>query len=147
MPPPTSASITTIAIINPPEDDFLRFGGGGFQEWGIFIRQFKKLNRHQEILREWSRERVSLTVIPQTVTDAMQKVSESDTSKEEWTDVEWAVFLARAIMNRADCVSEEDLYLLHDIMIRCQVSASKLNLSITAGLQQIKIFILKNITM
>ena len=27
------------------------------------------------------------------------------------------------------------------------VSASKLNLSITAGLQQIKIFILKNITM
>ena len=29
----------------------------------------------------------------------------------------------------------------------CQMSASKLNLSITAGLLQIKIFILKNITM
>ena len=84
------------------------------------IRQFKKLNRHQEILREWGRERVSLTVISQAVADAKQKVSESDTSKEEWTDVEWAVFLTRAIMNQADCVSEEDLYLLHDIMIRCQ---------------------------
>jgi len=84
------------------------------------IRQFKKLNRHQEILREWGRERLSLTVISQTVADAKQKVSESDTSKEEWTDVEWAVFLTRAIMNQADCVSEEDLYLLHDIMIRCQ---------------------------
>ena len=84
------------------------------------IRRFKKLNRHQEILREWGRERVSLTVIPQTVTEAMQKVSDSDTSKEAWTDVEWAVFLTRVIMNRADCVSEGDLYLLHDIMIRCQ---------------------------
>ena len=84
------------------------------------IRRFKKLNRHQEILREWGRERVSLTVIPQTVTEAMQKVSGSDTSKEVWTDVEWAVFLTRVIMNRADCVSEGDLYLLHDIMIRCQ---------------------------
>ncbi len=84
------------------------------------IRRFKKLNRHQEILREWGRERVSLTVIPQTVTEAMQKVSGSDTSKEAWTDVEWAVFLTRVIMNRADCVSEGDLYLLHDIMIRCQ---------------------------
>ena len=106
-----------------PEDDLISkretketkqaVGGGN-------IRQFKKLNRHQEILREWGRERVSLTVIPQTVADAKQKVSESDTSKEEWTDVEWAVFLTRAIMNQADCVSEEDLYLLHDIMIRCQ---------------------------
>ena len=37
------------------------------------IRRFKKLNRHQEILREWGRERVSLTVIPQTVTEAMQR--------------------------------------------------------------------------
>ena len=106
-----------------PEDDLISkretketkqaVGGGN-------IRRFKKLNRHQEILREWGRERVSLTVIPQTVADAKQKVSESDTSKEEWTDVEWAVFLTRAIMDQADCVSEEDLYLLHDIMIRCQ---------------------------
>ena len=106
-----------------PEDDLISkretketkqaVGGGN-------IRRFKKLNRHQEILREWGRERVSLTVIPQTVTEAMQKVSGSDTSKEAWTDVEWAVFLTRVIMNRADCVSEGDLYLLHDIMIRCQ---------------------------
>ncbi len=91
-------------------------------EWtagGGNIRQFKKGNRHQEILREWGRENVSLTVITQAVTEAMQKVSKLDTS-EEWSDIEWAVFLTRAIMNRADCVSEEDLYLLHDIMIRCQ---------------------------
>jgi len=83
------------------------------------IRQFRKSNRHQEILREWGRESVSLMVIPQAVADAMKKVSDPDTSKEEWTDVEWAVYLTRAIMNRADCISEEDLYLLHDIMIRC----------------------------
>ena len=51
--------------------------------------------------------------------EAMQKVSNLDTP-EEWSDVEWAVFLTRAIMNRVDCVSEEDLYMLHDIMIRCQ---------------------------
>ena len=87
---------------------------------GRNIRPFKKLNRHQEILREWGKESVSRTVIPQIVTEAMPKVSDSDTSKAEWTDVEWAVFLTRMIMNRADCVSEEDLYLLHDIMIRCQ---------------------------
>ena len=83
------------------------------------IRKFKKGNRHQEILREWGRESVSLTVITEAVTEAMQKVSNLDTP-EEWSDVEWAVFLTRAIMNRADCVSEEDLYMLHDIMIRCQ---------------------------
>ena len=83
------------------------------------IRKFKKGNRHQEILREWGRESVSLTVITEAVTEAMQKMSNLDTP-EEWSDVEWAVFLTRAIMNRADCVSEEDLYLLHDIMIRCQ---------------------------
>ena len=83
------------------------------------IRKFKKANRHQEILREWGRESVSLTVITEAVIEAMQKVSNLDTP-EEWSDVEWAVFLTRAIMNRADCVSEEDLYMLHDIMIRCQ---------------------------
>lgn len=91
-------------------------------EWtarGGNTRQFKKGNRHQEILREWGKESVSLTAITQAVTEAMQKVSKLDLS-EEWTDIEWAVFLTRAIMNRADCVSEEDLYLLHDIMIRCQ---------------------------
>lgn len=70
-------------------------------------------------MREWGRESVSLTAITQVVTEAMQKVSDLDTS-EEWSDIEWAVFLTRVIMNRADCISEEDLYLLHDIMIRCQ---------------------------
>lgn len=91
-------------------------------EWtarGGNTRQFKKGNRHQEILREWGKESVSLTAITQAVAEAMQKVSKLDTS-EEWSDIEWAVFITRAIMNRADCVREEDLYLLHDIMIRCQ---------------------------
>ena len=91
-------------------------------EWtarGGNTRQFKKGNRHQEILREWGKESVSLTAITQAVAEAMRKVSKLDTS-EEWSDIEWAVFLTRAIMNRADCVREDDLYLLHDIMIRCQ---------------------------
>ena len=43
------------------------------------IRKFKKGNRHQEILREWGRESVSLTVITEAVTEAMQKVSNLDT--------------------------------------------------------------------
>ena len=33
-------------------------------------------------------------------------------------NTEWTVFMAKAIMNRADYVSREDLYLLHDIMER-----------------------------
>ena len=43
------------------------------------IRKFKKANRHQEILREWGRESVSLTVITEAVIEAMQKVSNLDT--------------------------------------------------------------------
>ena len=91
-------------------------------EWsagGGNIRQFKKGNRHQEILREWGRESVSLTAITKAVTEEMQKWSDLGTT-EDWSDIEWAVFLTKAIMNRADRVREEDLYLLHDIMIRCQ---------------------------
>lgn len=73
-----------------------------------------------DILREWRTENIDLTVVAKSVTDAIRKVSNLDTAKTEWTDTEWAVFIARVIMSRADCVSEEDLYLLHDIMIRCQ---------------------------
>lgn len=34
--------------------------------------------------------------------------------------MEWAVYLANTVMDLADRVSEEDLYLLHDIVIRCK---------------------------
>ena len=78
------------------------------------------ISRHKQILREWRIEDVDFNAVTKSVTDAIQRVSNVDTAKTEWTDTEWTVFIARVIINRADCVSEEDLYLLHDIMIRCQ---------------------------
>ena len=33
--------------------------------------------------------------------------------------MEWAVFFARAIMLRADCVSHGDIHLLREILARC----------------------------
>lgn len=48
----------------------------------------------------------------------MLKVSETDTPQKDWNNTEWVVFTARAIMQQADKVSEDDLYLLHDIMMR-----------------------------
>lgn len=51
----------------------------------------------------------------------LPKVFESNTfPKSNWKDIEWTVFLTKAIMYCADRISEEDLYLLHDIMMRCQ---------------------------
>ena len=61
-----------------------------------------------------------MSSITKAVTEAVQTVSNLDTSRENWTDIDWAVFTSKAIMDRADHVSEEDLYLLHDIMIRCR---------------------------
>lgn len=84
------------------------------------IKPFKKTDRHTEILREWRTEDIDLPVVAKSVTDAIERVSNLDTAKTGWSDMEWRIFIARAIMNRADCVSEDDLYLLHDIMIRCQ---------------------------
>lgn len=73
---------------------------------------------HAKVLREWVRESVSAAT--KAAADAILKVSDMDMPKEEWGSAEWVVFTAREIMQQADKVGEDDLYLLHEIMIRCQ---------------------------
>lgn len=74
--------------------------------------------QHAKVMREWVKESVSAAT--KAAADAVLKVSETDTPQKDWNNTEWVVFAARAIMQQADTVSEEDLYLLHDIMMRCQ---------------------------
>ena len=74
--------------------------------------------QHAKVLREWVKESVSAAT--KAVADAVLKVSETDTPQKDWNNTEWVGFTAREIMQQADKVSEDDLYLLHDIMIRCQ---------------------------
>ena len=74
--------------------------------------------QHAKVLREWVEESVSAAT--KAAADAVLKVSETDTPQKDWNNTEWVVFTAREIMQQADKVSEEDLYLLHDIMMRCQ---------------------------
>lgn len=69
-------------------------------------------------VREWAKENIGTPI--RAAESAICKVSKLDTPQTDWTNTEWTVFMARAIMNRADCVSREDLYLLHDIMEHCQ---------------------------
>ena len=83
-------------------------------------KSFKKESRHKGLLREWGAERGSMTAVTRAVTEAVRRVSKLDTDKLDWSDLEWTVFLTGEIRNLADCISEEDLYLLHDIMIRCK---------------------------
>ncbi|MCM1532860.1 MAG: hypothetical protein NC114_11425, partial [Ruminococcus flavefaciens] len=74
--------------------------------------------QHAKVLREWVKESVSAAT--KAAADAVLKVSETDTPQQDWNNTEWVVFTAREIMQQADKVSEDDLYLLHEIMIRCQ---------------------------
>jgi len=80
----------------------------------------KRRDKHREILREWGRQNGRNITVSKAVSDAIQRVSEPDIGKEGWEDTEWAVYLTKTIMDLADHVSEGDLYLLHDIVIRCQ---------------------------
>ena len=81
----------------------------------------EKVFQHKKILREWEKQSTVITRATKRVADAIKKVSESNTAPQKnWKDIDWTVFLTKAIMHRADQVSEEDLYLLHDIMSRCQ---------------------------
>lgn len=77
--------------------------------------------QHAKVLREWVKESVSAAT--KAAADAVLKVSETDTPQQDWNNTEWVVFTARAIMQQADNVSEDDLYLLHEIMIRAQDAA------------------------
>lgn len=79
--------------------------------------------QHAKVLREWVKESVSAAT--KAAADAVLKVSETDTPQKDWNNTEWVVFTAREIMQQADRVSEEDLYLLHDIMIRCQTEPQR----------------------
>lgn len=81
----------------------------------------EKVFRHKKILREWEKQDTVIAHATKQVANAIKNVSESNTSPQKnWKDIEWTVFLTKAIMHQADHVSEEDLYLLHDIMMRCQ---------------------------
>jgi ParB family chromosome partitioning protein len=74
--------------------------------------------QNAKVLREWVKESVSAAT--KAAADAVLKVSETDTPQKDWNNTEWVVFTARAIMQQADNVSEDDLYLLHDILMRCE---------------------------
>lgn len=70
------------------------------------------------ILRDWVRESVSPAT--KAAAEAVLKVSESDTPKDDWSNAEWVVYTARAIIEHADQVREDDVYLLHEILMRCE---------------------------
>ena len=85
------------------------------------LSRTEKAFRHKKILREWEKQGIVIENAAKKVSAAINRVSESGAfPQNNWRDIDWAVFLAKAIMHCADRVSEEDLYLLHDIMTRCQ---------------------------
>ena len=69
-------------------------------------------------MQEWLEQNTG--TLSKTAETAIRKVFESNIPKKSWTNIEWTVFTARAIMQKADCVSKEDLYLLKEILTRCQ---------------------------
>ena len=73
---------------------------------------------YSEIVQEWTKEKICVPT--KETEDAIRKVSKMDTPQKGWGNTEWAVFMAKAIMNRADYVNQADLYLLHEIVGRCQ---------------------------
>lgn len=73
---------------------------------------------YTETMKIWVKENMGEPT--EAAKSAIQKVSRLDMPKEDWTNAEWTAFMAKAIMNRADCVSREDMYLLHSVMKRCQ---------------------------
>lgn len=80
----------------------------------------KSISRHMQILQEWGRAEAGIPIVTKSVSRAMEKVFETNPVKSEWTNTDWAVFISKGILHCADYVSEEDLYLLHDIRLRCQ---------------------------
>lgn len=76
---------------------------------------------YKRILYDWMEEDIKPTT--GAAKEAILKVSETDIPRDDWSYAEWTVYIARAIMHRADRVSVYDLYLLHEIMMRCQEEA------------------------
>lgn len=85
----------------------------------------EKIFRHKKILREWEKQDTAIVRATKRVADAIKKMAECTSPQKNWKDINWTIFLAKAIIHRADYVSEEDLYLLHDIMTRCQKKEEK----------------------
>lgn len=85
----------------------------------------EKVFRHKKILREWEKQDTVIARATKRVADAITKTAECTSPQKNWKDINWTIFLAKAITHRADHVSEEDLYLLHDIMTRCQKKEEK----------------------
>ena len=85
----------------------------------------EKVFRHKKILREWEKQDTVIARATKRVADAIKKMAECTSPQKNWKDINWTIFLAKAIIHRADHVSEEDLYLLHDIMTRCQKKEEK----------------------
>ncbi len=81
-------------------------------------KQEKLIDGYAKILQDWMSEEIKPST--EAAEEAILKVSQTDTPQKGWTYTEWTVFIARAIMHRADCVNIYDLYLLHEIMLRCQ---------------------------
>lgn len=74
--------------------------------------------QHAKIMWGWVKE--SASSVTKAAADAISKVSESDTPQNDWNDTEWVVFTTKAIMQQADKISTDDLYLLHEILMRCE---------------------------
>lgn len=74
----------------------------------------KTKEQHRERLARWKEKDA----------DIIRKVFDSNTLEMEWADTDWVAFIAKVIMEQAEDVSKEDLYLLHGIMIRCQKGLS-----------------------
>lgn len=89
--------------------------------------------QHAKVLREWVKESVSAAT--KAAADAVLKVSETDTPQKSWNNTEWVVFTARAIMQQADRVTEDDLYLLHDILMRCEKQGDPAEENAAGGVQ------------
>ena len=85
----------------------------------------EKVFRHKKILREWEKQDTLIARATKRVADAIKKMAECTSPQKNWKDINWTIFLAKAIIHRADHVSKEDLYLLHDIMTRCQKKEEK----------------------
>lgn len=79
-------------------------------------------SRDAKVLQRWVRENMAAEKEDDNVP---LDVSEMDTPKEWWGKAEWAAFFAGEIMRMADKVKEDDLYLLQEIVIRCQKGETK----------------------
>lgn len=69
-------------------------------------------------MQEWLKKNTGTP--SETAENAIRKVFESNIPQKGWTDIEWTVFTAREIMQKADRVSREDLCLMKEILKRCR---------------------------